>query len=424
MKTSGSYKTKVFSIHTIKIKALGLYLFSVALIYLAGSYFGGVMLFLFYCFMLLPVFSIIFLGIAVRGIKFFQYFSTDHPIKGENIEYRVVLSNESFVSISEIASRFVTIHPLMDRMIPDFKLSLKRGETKELSYTIACSYRGIYQVGLDSVLITDIMNFFTINIPIWHKTFYVFPRIIHINSFAFGIESFIYTGVNTAMSGITDNTLLKGIREYRRTDSIRHMYWKRFAAIGQPVIKEYDISTTPVVSVYVDLFNENKDRKTITQFEKEDVTVEILTALAHYYLKANIKISIRCPCRPLFYFTGSVSEHFMDYYKQTNSLFSYSQNDLIQLLKIDIKLGILESKSIIIITHRIDSGLFNYVEESISSQLHFIVIFNHTKSEKHIQKKNRHFFNTLRDKGARIIEVHSAETIKEDMENYGATGYR
>ena len=155
-------KIKALSIHHIKLKGLGIYFFITVIIYLAGSYFGGILLFLFYCFMLLPFFSLILLLFTIKGVRFSQYFSNDHPIKGETIRYRVVISNESLFSVSEISSTFVTIHPLTAMMIPDFRLSLKRGERKEFTYMITCSYRGIYQVGLDAVHITDVMNFITI----------------------------------------------------------------------------------------------------------------------------------------------------------------------------------------------------------------------------------------------------------------------
>lgn len=420
MKNTFIYKTKSFSIRLIKIEALGMYIFAVILVYLAGSYFGGIMLFLFYSFILLPVFSIILLVFVIRGIKFFQYFSTDHPVKGETIEYRVVLSNESLFPVSEISSKFMTINPYMARMIPNFRLSLKRGETKEFKYNIACSFRGIYEVGLESVSITDIMGLFTIYIPVWHKTFYVYPRIIILRHFSLGIESFLNKGEDKAYTGLSDNTLIKGIQEYRQAEPVRHMYWKKFAATGRPVLKEYDTSTTPEVTIYIDLFHTYAEQNTIKTFEREDVTVEICTALAKYYLQRNTGVTIRCPCNPLFSFKGNRQEHFDDYYKQTINLFSGPNENPVHLFCVDLKNGTLESKSIIFITHRVDPELFNVVEESINSDLQIMVIFNHSTTEKYTQKKNKHFFNTLQDKGAMIIDVQSSQTIAEDLENYGS----
>jgi hypothetical protein len=77
-----------------------------------------------------------------------------------------------------------------------------------------------------------------------------------------------------------------------------------------------------------------------------------------------------------------------------------------------------ESKSIIIITHRLDTDIFNFVEESIPSELQLTVVFNHSTSGIEMKKRNKRFFNTLRDKGACIIDVNSSVTIKEDMEKY------
>jgi hypothetical protein len=156
--------------------------------------------------------------------------------------------------------------------------------------------------------------------------------------------------------------------------------------------------------------------------EREDVSVEILTALAKYYLDKDIRVIIRSPCNPLFHFDGRLAEDFEFYYKQTIKLFSYSHNNVVDLLKVDIQNGIVESKSIFIITHRLDTDIFNFVEESIPSELQLTVVFNHATSDIETQKRNKRFFNTLRDKGARIIDVDSSVTIKEDMEKYA--GFR
>ncbi|MBN2533645.1 MAG: DUF58 domain-containing protein [Spirochaetales bacterium] len=420
MKLTFFDKTKTFSIHQVKLKALGMYIFSIILIYLAGSYFGGILLFLYYSFILLPVFSLILLFFVIRGIKFFQYFSTDHPVKGETIEYRVVLSNESLFPVSEISSKFMTINPLMPDMIPNFRLSLGQGKTKEFTYRISCSYRGIYQVGLNSLHITDIMGLVTINLPVWHRTFYVYPRIIAIYRFSFGIEGFLNKGEDKATTGLSDNTLIKGIQEYKKSEPVRHMYWKKFAATGRPVLKEYDTSTTPEVTIYIDLFHTYEEERSIKTLEREDVTVEICTALAKYFLYKNTGVTIRCPCNPLFSFKGNRQEHFEEYYKQTTNIFSGQNENPVDLFRVDLKNGTLESKSIIFITHRIDTELFNVLEESITSDMQIMVIFNHSTTEEQVQKKNKRFFHTLQDKGAMIIDVQSSHTIAEDMERYGS----
>jgi hypothetical protein len=410
---------KPFRVFRIKGKALVFFIFCMVLVYLAGSYFGGIMLFLLYSLLLLPFLSLIHLILAIVGIKYFQYFSTDHPVKGESIHYRIILANESLFSISDISSKFTKIHPFMHRMIPDFRLSLKRKETREFTYEITCSYRGIYNVGLDTLFISDMLDFITIAIPVWHRTFYVYPRILSLHHFSFGIESLLGKGTDAALAGIPDHTLIKGTHEYKAGLPLRHIYWKKYAATGLPVLKEYDTSATPEVALYLDLFNEDAEVFTINSLEREDVSIEILTALVHYYLNANVRLTVRCPSNPIFSFKGNLIEHFEDFYRQTINLFSGPNQNPYSLFRIDMKHGELESKSIIFITHRISADLFNFLEESINTDLQVMVIFNHTASDEDMQRQYGRFFNTLRDRGARIVEVRSPQTIQEDLEHYG-----
>ncbi|MBN1698538.1 MAG: DUF58 domain-containing protein [Spirochaetales bacterium] len=406
---------RTMSIH-FKVKALAGFVFVMIIIYLAGSYFGGVMLFLMYGLLLLPLLSIAHLLISVFGIKYFQYFSSDHPVKGETIRYRVVLTNESFLSISKVSSHFVTVNPLMDTMIEDFHLSLSRGEKKEFVYEITCSYRGIYNVGLDSVTVADMLDLVNVTIPVWHRTFYVYPRILTLSRFFFGAESLLIKASAAAPAGLPDSTLVRGIREYREPASARHIFWKKFAATGLPVLKEYDTSATPEVALYIDLSNEDAASLSIKALEREDVSIEILTALVRYYLKADIRLTVTCHCNPIFTFKGDRLEAFDEFYRTTINLFSGGLQNPYELFRADISEGRLESKSVIFITHRITPGLFDFLEESINSDMQILVIFNHTTTGDREKKKYRRFFNTLRDRGANIVEVHSPHSIIEDME--------
>jgi hypothetical protein len=197
------------------------------------------------------------------------------------------------------------------------------------------------------------------------------------------------------------------------------MYWKKFAATGKPVLKEYDTSTTPEVTMYLDLYHTYSEQNTVKTFEREDVTVEICTALAKYYMERNTGVTIRCPCNPLFSFKGNKQDDFDEFYKQTTNLFSGLNENPVHLFRVDLKNGMLESKSIIFITHQIDPDLFNALEESINSDLQFLVIFNHSTTGEQEKGKNKRFFHTLQDKGARIIDVQSSQTIAEDLEKYG-----
>jgi uncharacterized protein (DUF58 family) len=403
----------------LRIKAAGLsiYIFCTLVVYLGGVYFGGILLFFFYCLLFFPILSIALLIAGTRGLRYMQLFSTDHPVKGESIEYGVRVSNESLAPISQVKSVFVRVSPLATLTLPDFSFAIGGRKSRELSYTIACTYRGIYHVGLESILVTDLTGFCTIRLGVWHRTFYVYPQVVRIASLPFTSESFVNMGTKSTAGGFPDNTLVNTIREYRRHDPIRHIYWKKFASRGEPVLKEHDSSTSPGLSLYLDVYNLHAENKTIAELEREDLSVEILTALVKYCLDNEIDIIVRAPCAPVFEFKGSTHDRFEEYYKQTINLFFGPYDSPVELFKVDMRNGLIGSKSVVFITHRLDPLLFNLLEESIHTDMRVMVVFNHTASDEEERIGNRGFFNILRDKGAVILEVHSRETMASDLES-------
>ncbi len=400
----------------IRLKGLALYSFCTLLVYLGGAYFGGILLYLFYCLFFFPILSIVLLFFSAWGLRYIQHFNTDHPVKGETIEYTVRIGNESIVPVSEVASQFVRVSPLASLMLPDFRFPLGWG-SREFAYRIACTYRGIYNVGLESVLVTDLAGFCTIRLGVWHRTFYVYPRVVEIGQLPFSSESFVNKGARPAQAGYPDLTLLATIRDYRKNEPIRHIYWKKFASRGKPVIKEYDSSASPGITMYLDVYDRNTENKSVTELEREDVSVEILTALVKYFLDRGIETSVRAPCAPVFDFCGNGPESFAEYYGQTINLFFGPYPSPVELFEVDMKNGLIGTKSVLFVTHRLDTLLFNLIEESVHADVRVMAVFNHVASDEGEKERNRSFFNVLRDKGATIFEVFSAETIRSDLES-------
>ncbi|MBN2736590.1 MAG: DUF58 domain-containing protein [Spirochaetales bacterium] len=401
----------------INYKGLGFYVFVLFFMYLAGGYIGYSLEFLFMFFLMLFVFSIVFFVISFLGIKFSQYFSTDHPTKGQSIEYTLILANEMPFGVSRIEMSFVTSNPMMKEMVPDFELIIGAGQNREFHYTISCSYRGIYRVGVQAVYVSDMLHFFSKSLDVWDKTFYVYPRIIDLGQFHFGPESYFSSGSQIALTGLEDITLLRGVSEYRRGMELRNVYWKKTAAMGRPMIKEFDRASNPSVTIYLDL-NNPQNEKSMAILEREDVSVDILTALEKYYLDHKVEVSVRSPCHPVYHFTGYSSSDFDRFYRSSINLFSGPYPSPYDLFYSDRKNGVIDSKSIIFITHHLDQGIFNHALESLGSQLKVLIIFNHTSSEQEKITEHHLFFTSLKDKGVNILEVMSPQTMARDLENH------
>ena len=237
----------------IKLRFFGYYLFITLILFLARSYIGGLFVLLFYLFVFAPVISILHLLIVLSFVRYYQFFENEHPLKGEDVRYRLILADESIFPIPRMSLHFKRIHPYLETVTEDITLFLSGGKRIEREYTIRCPYRGIYTIGLQRIAYEDFLGILEISRKIWYRTFYVYPRILQLKSIPHTFRYSIAERQSIASDIIEDTTLFSELRDYRQNESLRHVYWKKFASTGRPYIKEYSISTEPSVSIFLDM---------------------------------------------------------------------------------------------------------------------------------------------------------------------------
>lgn len=398
----------------LKLKNIRLLVFGLFFVYLAGSYFGGYLFILYYFALLLPLLSITLCLYSILGLKYYQHFDTEHPVKGQEIHYRLTLSNESLVPVSHLHCRFKTINPHLSLTIPNFSTYLKsRGQVEE-TYTFRCSYRGVYTVGLERIEVEDPLKLLAIRPGVDYRTFYVYPRILALNRFPLGLPTSEGIGSGTSTGGDPDYSLYTQFKDYRPGEPIRHMHWKKFAAIGKPYIKQFETTSEPGLSIYFDLrFTKLKG---VNPLEIEDTSVEIVVALVKYFLDREVPVNVTAPGREVYEFIGTSHTQFDAFYQSTMGLFFQDTISPAQMYLSDTRSGFVAGNSVFFVTHLMDASLFGLIETSLATDEVFTVIFNQVGYPKNVREKNLYYINRLRERGARIFVVNSPETIVEDLE--------
>jgi hypothetical protein len=87
-----------------------------------------------------------------------------------------------------------------------------------------------------------------------------------------------------------------------------------------------------------------------------------------------------------------------------------------QLYLSDSKTSLAGGTSTFFISHILDATLFSLIETSLTAGRIFTLIFNQVGYSDEQRRSNLLHFNRLREKGARVYVVNSAETIVEDLE--------
>ena len=401
---------------TVRLSAVLVYLFTLLLVQLGRYHIGLMFDFIFFLLLFLPTLSLIHLFLSIASIKYHQQFDTEHPIKGETLTYTLLLANESHLPSARLRIGFRTVWPGVDSELPPLDITLKRGERSERDYSISCPYRGVYTVGLERLILNDMLGFVTISRPVWHRTFYVYPRVIEAGyPFDVGEVSELSTGPNPGAS--QDYSLFETLIPYRSGESIRHVAWKKFFALGEPYLKSYAKTSQPGVTIYLDLRREGDANPFI--LEREDCSIEILVALARSFLSNHIPISVQAFGQSRFRFSGENEEAFGRFYSDTVNLMFTNTISPTALYRGDAHHSGLRS-AVLFISHLIDPEILEILEDSKdaisgTATREVAYILNQSGMQTRERDRSDELFGRMRESGSQVATVRSAEAIPGDL---------
>ena len=415
---------------TLRLRACGMYLFAGVLAYLAAAYLGEFFAVFAVVFILLPLVSMVLLLIAAASLRYNQHFSNEQPVKGQELQYRCIIENGSALPLPRVRARFRAIRPTAaggahGSESEQAPAAAAHGESGDgiLTYlpghqfvereqTVQLPYRGIYAVGLERIELGDTLQLFSVRPRVRVREFRVYPRILPIGEFQPGTERRLGTSEVGSLGNLPDYSLFNQLREYRPGESVRHLAWKKFASTGIPVIKEYDSTSEPAVSIYVDLRPVPSSAEDVLL--TEDVTVEALVALVNHFLKRNLPVTVRAASRTPYEFIGDHASDFGRFYESTFDLLFVSDISAARLYETHLETGMnTEVNSMFFITHLLDPELLILLDEQRSNNFQVTLIHNQTAepSERHAG-----YFNRLREQGTRVVALRGSTTIATDLE--------
>jgi uncharacterized protein (DUF58 family) len=389
----------------------------VLLLYLAGMYFGSFLLLLFYLSLAYPAVSLLLTAAAVRRFRFGQSWDQAKPVKGGQASCTLTLANGSFLPLYRVQLRFAARTPLSAAEGTELRFFLAPRQEINQAVTVRFPFRGVYTLGVEAVDIRDFLHFFRFSRQAEPKTFTIYPSIHKIRTFVAGAAGGDGSPVHHHHRVLPDYTLFSHLREYKPGESLKHVAWKKFASRGIPLMREFESVLDNAVSIYLDLrrpASRNGHPMTAAgALTLEDTSIELMVALAHDFLHRGIPLSIIAPgSRPLRLF-GSRPEHFQDLYKATLAISfheSYNPGRLQHEETRSRKTG----GATFFITHLPDREVLAAVERASVSHNRVYLIYNRAADDHSgPETPSRGSLDSLRSRGARIVEVRSPAEIRE-----------
>lgn len=229
--------------------------------------------------------SILHLFLSNHWFRFHQNFSSDHPRKGQTVEYALSFSNESVVPLAQGVCVFSNPGPL-DSFSSSVAIPSGSLQSGEYRAEIRCSYRGTYIVGLSSYRFTDVLGILTLETRIEPRVFYVYPELVQLDS---SVERLARSsGADRPGSSALDEdpSIFEYLAPLRAGIPSTRIAWKRWAATGTPSRIVSGKSRSTALRVFLDLWQ--GPRNTLEKLASEDMAVSAAFSVLQYLSQSRI----------------------------------------------------------------------------------------------------------------------------------------
>lgn len=256
------------------------------LIILSGvfaSFYGGRASYsVFYLCLLAPLISLAYTFYVYLRFSYYQEIASKTVIKEESTPYRFNLSNEDFITFTNVNVTFMDKESTVKSLDSNRDYCLAPSESVDVETTLCCHYRGEYAVGIKSIEVTDFLHLFRIRYPSFSKiNMRVLPRVLDITKPTFMPPDEDAKNTNFSYSSRQDFPDTD-MRKYVAGDSRKMIHWKASAKKNELYSRRYYEINKSLPVIFMDL-----QEKPADEFQKlvyEDRIIEVSLSVGKYFL--------------------------------------------------------------------------------------------------------------------------------------------
>lgn len=214
---------------------------------------------------------------------------------GQSVGVRVRLDNDTFLPLPWVEVDEKTPQHLVTTGMPRQATSVPLLGSRVITFKLTARRRGHYQVGPIRVRLGDAMGLFQGEREFKSKlSVTVFPRVHAIESLPIPLSQ-PFGPVRTQERAFEDPSNHAEIRPYVPGDNPRHIHWRTSARMGGLMIRQYELSATTQMNIFVDLSQASQVGRTErNEPSTEEKAVEIAASLAALGLRRKIDTGLVC----------------------------------------------------------------------------------------------------------------------------------
>ncbi len=252
----------------------------------AISFYGGSVSYgIFFVLTAIPVVSLLYILLVIVWFKIYQKLEGRNVVANHRTDFYFTLQNESLLAFAGIRvlfySDYSTIDGLDDRI--EYELAPHSGIRKQTG--LICRYRGEYEVGIRTIIVTDLFRLFSISYKNKEPLrVTVRPDIVKLS--ALNDRADIITSARDIGTDMTEPDVL--VREYAPGDDRRMIHWKASAASGKLMVRNRIAQQRSGVAIIMDPRRIREDPAWYIPIENR--MLEEAIALTLYYCSKNVRV--------------------------------------------------------------------------------------------------------------------------------------
>ena len=210
-----------------------------------------------------------------------QSLSHDIVMKNEPVQYRAGIQSRYF-SVATLHINYKKLPESVSFEPEGYSFELFGKAKVALSAEVISKYRGVYEIGIDSVEIRDFLKLFRFKKDVYntaHVT--ICPNIVTFRDELFLVAPSELTGTSHNMS-TEDYSTVSDIRPFNHSDSMKKIHWKLSAKKNELMVKSYDITNNTASVIIVD------NRLTPDMVPEKDALEDMLIEMSVSIVKHNL----------------------------------------------------------------------------------------------------------------------------------------
>ena len=261
-------------------------------VFLVAVLYGDPFMFMaLYSLIAMPLASFTFAAATLFGMEVSQKSEGTMVIKGEANRYFITLHNRIGFGFGIMRCMFLGEHFAVETTASKLRVNVRpfmKPVHFPMDFTI--KYRGVYQLGLKNLEITDFLGLFKIRRKV-SANFKViaYPRAIDLEHMQLVVHMLSKASSNLAIAQ-EDYTDYTDVRPYAPSDPIKKVHWKLTAKRGEWVVKNYQSSALNGMAILLDSVKRDLPYKNTVKLE--DAMMEHAVSVIRHCLRHKMPIDL------------------------------------------------------------------------------------------------------------------------------------